>query len=116
MLDRKLRLWNPHRLDKPIASLRGHGSPLSAIEVNDRNGLVLSLDLAKTFRIWDIRLQTCIKAIVNSVRQFPDDVLSFILFQHDSLGDSVITASKTVHHYRFPESFQSHSDDLKVVF
>ncbi|KAJ3017644.1 UNVERIFIED_CONTAM: WD40 repeat domain 95 [Siphonaria sp. JEL0065] len=41
--DHQLRVWNPHRLKNPMASFKGHSSPIIDLVVNEQNGQVISL-------------------------------------------------------------------------
>ncbi|EGF77863.1 hypothetical protein BATDEDRAFT_27169 [Batrachochytrium dendrobatidis JAM81] len=77
--DRQLRLWNPHRLNHPIAAMKGHNSPIIDITVNELNGQVISLSVDTNIKIWDIRKQQCLQTISDSSFQ-KDDLVPAIMF------------------------------------
>ncbi|KAJ3319916.1 hypothetical protein HDV06_005815 [Boothiomyces sp. JEL0866] len=93
--DRQIRLWNPHRLQHPMATLKGHNSPITEICVNDNSGQIISLSLDKQVKVWDIRKQVCLQTISNSDRQKPDDQLSTVIF--NPMDSKIVTASNTIH-------------------
>lgn len=53
--DRNLRLWNVHRLEQPMASLRGHGAPVIDMCVNETHAQIISMSIDKQIKVWDIR-------------------------------------------------------------
>ncbi|KAJ3274070.1 hypothetical protein HDV01_003563 [Terramyces sp. JEL0728] len=101
--DRQIRLWNPHRLEHPMAILKGHSSPITEISVNDKSGQIISLSLDKQVKVWDIRKQVCLQTISNTDRQRPDDQLSTVIF--NPLDSRIVTASNTIHLYMINDRY-----------
>lgn len=95
--DRKIRLWNPHRLDHPTSSLSGHKAPIMSLSINNLSGHLISLCASKHIKVWDIRSQSCLQTIINSSQQFPDNMLSSLMFNGD--GGSIVSASNSIHQY-----------------
>jgi WD40 repeat protein len=98
--DRNLRIWNPHRLNHPSATLKGHSAPIVDISINDIQGQIISISLDKALKIWDIKNQNCLQTISNFTTQRPDDTLSKCFFFGDSNGESIITLSNCINKYK----------------
>ncbi|KAJ3372787.1 hypothetical protein HDU91_001902 [Kappamyces sp. JEL0680] len=116
--DKKIRFWNPHRLSHPTATLKGHAAPVVDMTMNQVLGHVISLCSDKQVKIWDIRNQTCLQSIFNSIRQYPDNILSSVLFSIEDDGGAIITASNTLFKYRLKRNLklvsQTKSHDYSV--
>ncbi|KAJ3311082.1 WD40 repeat domain 95 [Boothiomyces sp. JEL0838] len=101
--DRQIRLWNPHRLQHPMATLKGHNSPITEICVNEISGQIISLSLDKQVRVWDIRKQVCLQTISNTDRQKPDDQLATVIF--NPIDCKIVTASNTIQVYKINDRY-----------
>lgn len=98
--DRKIRLWNPHRLNVPTSTLIGHQAPIVELTVNPLAGHLFSLCSNKEVKIWNIRNQNCLQTIINSTKLYPDNLLSCLCFNYDDEGASIITSSNVIQKYR----------------
>lgn len=98
--DRNLRIWNPHRLNHPSATFKGHNAPITDISINDNQGQIISISLDKVLKIWEIKNQNCLQTISNSTTQKPDDTLTKCFFLGDSSGESIITLSNCINKYK----------------
>ncbi|KAI9331220.1 hypothetical protein BDR26DRAFT_824578 [Obelidium mucronatum] len=78
--DHQLRVWNPHRLKNPMASFKGHSSPIIDLVVNELNGQVISLAVDNVIKVWDIRKQMCIQTLFDRVDPSSDDGLNRLYF------------------------------------
>ncbi|KAI8912193.1 WD40-repeat-containing domain protein [Powellomyces hirtus] len=95
-VDRQIRIWNPHRLTRPTASLSGHSSPITALTVNPCSGQVISLSVDRNIKIWDIRKQICLQTIIPGlVEHRAENTLSALLFNPFN-GGKLIAASTGV--------------------
>ncbi|KAI8818235.1 WD40-repeat-containing domain protein, partial [Fimicolochytrium jonesii] len=104
--DRLLRIWNPHRLNRPTASFGGHLSPIMSITVNPFSGQVISLSFDRTIKIWDIRKQSCLQSIVPEFKEArPDMTLTSIFFDTFN-GGKLIAASNVVVVYGLVDKVQ----------
>ncbi|KAJ3068918.1 hypothetical protein HDU98_007997, partial [Podochytrium sp. JEL0797] len=76
--DHQLRVWNPHRLKNPMASFKGHASPIIDLVVNETHGQVISLAVDNVMKVWDIRKQTCIQTLFDRMSVGLEDTLNRI--------------------------------------
>ncbi|KAJ1504403.1 WD repeat-containing protein 49, partial [Coelomomyces lativittatus] len=76
--DHKIRIWNPRRITNPQASLKGHLSPISDVQVNKILGHFISISTDKIIKIWDIRSQICLQTLSTGYIHRPEDYLSFL--------------------------------------
>jgi WD40 repeat protein len=104
--DRKIRVWNPHRFQNPMFTLKGHNSPIIDLTINNRHGHIISLSGDKVVKVWDIRNQVCIQTIINEHELRPDNLLSTVTFTDDDWGMSVITTSSSIQRYTLPKKNQ----------
>ncbi|KAA6389415.1 MAG: putative Ankyrin protein [Streblomastix strix] len=61
-IDHQICIWNP-LAEKLIGILQGHSGPVISVAIDDTCGLLVSLALDYTIRIWDIQLQRCLQHI-----------------------------------------------------
>ncbi|KAJ3345435.1 hypothetical protein HDU83_004095 [Entophlyctis luteolus] len=100
--DHTLWLWNLHHLCNPMASFKGHNTPIIDLAVNEAHGQVISRppllgDLHVQF--WDIRKQTYLQTISNAESvQSPNDTLNRILFLPASL--TMFAMAQNIWHYK----------------
>ncbi|TPX66139.1 hypothetical protein SpCBS45565_g04625 [Spizellomyces sp. 'palustris'] len=94
--DRQLRIWNPHRLQRPTASLSGHLSPIISITVNPLNGQAISLSTDKAIKIWDIRKQQCLQTLSSTIEHRPENSLSSIFFSTHRGGKLIVASTVMV--------------------
>ena len=106
--DKMIRLWNPHRLSSPTSVLKGHTAPIQKLTVNSVLGHIISLCADKQVKIWDVRNQSCLQTIINSIRQYPDDKILSLIFNAEDDGGAIITSSNALYKYRLKK-------DLKVL-
>ncbi|KAI8898271.1 WD40-repeat-containing domain protein [Globomyces pollinis-pini] len=117
--DRQIRLWNPHRLHHPMATLKGHNSPITDIAINEIHGQIISLSIDKNIKIWDIRKLQCLQTITNTIKQKPDNFLSTVTF--NKVGGRIISTSNMLNTYQLNDRFafkanpQSHSYPVRCV-
>jgi WD40 repeat protein len=105
-LDRELRLWNPLNLDCSLASLSGHYAPIVDITINEVHGQIISLSTDKVVKIWDSRRLVCLQSISSTWREFPENMLSAVLFVAEQ-GGKLITSSSVPYQYMFRENMES---------
>ncbi|TPX34347.1 hypothetical protein SmJEL517_g02962 [Synchytrium microbalum] len=99
--DRQIRFWNPHRLKRPIASLKGHVAPISEICCNETYGQAITLSVDKVIRVWDIRRQQCLQTLTDTVRHRPENIISTLHFSPQNLR--LVAASTTLQSFVLAE-------------
>ena len=68
-LERAISIWNPYtRGGKPMAQLVGHTSSVQHVTINEENYQLISCDLSKTMKVWDMRNYKCLQTIQDKVR------------------------------------------------
>ncbi|TPX70972.1 hypothetical protein CcCBS67573_g06381 [Chytriomyces confervae] len=100
--DHQLRLWNPHRLKNPMASFKGHNSPIIDLAVNEESGQVISLSVDSIIKVWDIRKQQCVQTLFDSEPLGIDDALNRIYFTGPIQG-KLFALARNVTEYRLKE-------------
>ncbi|KAJ3160300.1 hypothetical protein HDU88_007978 [Geranomyces variabilis] len=96
-VDRQIRIWNPHRLTRPTASLSGHSSPITALTVSPCAGQVISLSFDRNVKIWDIRKQVCLQTIIPAmIEHRADNTLSALYFNPANGGKLIVGSSCVV--------------------
>ncbi|KAJ3296878.1 hypothetical protein HDU79_005460 [Rhizoclosmatium sp. JEL0117] len=121
--DHQLRVWNPHRLKNPMASFKGHASPIIDLQVNELNGQVISLSVDNVIKVWDIRKQICIQTLFDRAFIGTDDGLNHIFFMSAKLyalarsvseyslkGKETVKATSKV-----PQAARSHDFPLRAA-
>ncbi|KAJ3417383.1 hypothetical protein HDV05_004848 [Chytridiales sp. JEL 0842] len=92
--DHQLRLWNPHRLQNPMAALKGHNAPVVDITVNQSHGQVISLSTDNVIKIWDIRKHQCVQSIADtSLSMKSENGLNAIHFSSELDGQLVVASN-----------------------
>ncbi|KAI9099891.1 WD40-repeat-containing domain protein [Phlyctochytrium arcticum] len=94
--DRQIRIWNPHRLQRPIAALAGHSSPITIVTTNPLNGQAISLSVDKAIKIWDIRKQQCLQTLNSGVEHRPENTLSAMFFSTHNGGKLIVASSSMI--------------------
>ncbi|KAJ3147659.1 hypothetical protein HDU86_007906 [Geranomyces michiganensis] len=105
-VDRQIRIWNPHRLTRPTASLSGHSSPITAITVSPRAGQAISLSVDRNVKIWDIRKQICLQTIIPAMIEHRADNTLSALYFNPSNGGKLIVGSSVVFVYGLADKEQ----------
>lgn len=68
-LERAISIWNPYtRGGKPMAQLVGHTSSVQHVTINEENYQLISCDLSKTMKVWDMRNYKCLQTIQDKAR------------------------------------------------
>ena len=68
-LERAISIWTPYtRGGKPMAQLVGHTSSVQHVTINEENYQLISCDLSKTMKVWDMRNYKCLQTIQDKVR------------------------------------------------
>jgi WD40 repeat protein len=104
-MDRQIRIWNPHKIASPTATLSGHTASIVDIVVNEVHGHIISLSADKVIKVWDSRRHTCLQSISNTQRQLPEDTLTNIYFVSD-FGGSILSSSNTLYQYRLTQKIE----------
>lgn len=104
--DRKIRLWNPHRLHHPMVSLKGHQTAVSKVIVNQFHGQLISLSIDKIIKIWDLRLHTCLQTFNNDTTQRSENIFSAILFNPIGRG-VIVVGSSSLSSFKFVSNVAS---------
>ncbi|TPX43218.1 hypothetical protein SeMB42_g04804 [Synchytrium endobioticum] len=99
--DRHVRFWNPHRLKRPIAILKGHVAPISDIVCNETHGQAITMSVDKVVRVWDIRRQQCLQTLTDTIRHRPENIISSLHFSPQNL--TLVVASTTLQSYVLSE-------------
>lgn len=108
--DRTLRIWNPHRIQKAIALMRGHSAPIIEV-VAGIPGQCISLSWDKDIKLWDIRKQVCLQTIIDPRDYRPENVLGGLTFVPDNKatgGTLVVAGCTALLRYEMKEK---HHDD-----
>ncbi|KAI9028481.1 WD40-repeat-containing domain protein [Hyaloraphidium curvatum] len=84
--DRTLRIWNPHRIQKAIAPMRGHSAPIIEV-VAGIPGQCISLSWDKDIKVFDIRKQVCLQTIIDPRDYRPENLLGGMVFVPNARGD-----------------------------
>lgn len=101
-LDKIIRIWNPlHNHLHPTATFKGHSTAIIKVVLSSKSGLMISLSVSKTIKIWDLKAHTLLQTISNSMLQFPDDYLSYMLYNPENLA--IVTVSSAIQVYRLKE-------------
>jgi WD40 repeat protein len=118
--DRQLRLWNPRRLTNPMASLKGHNSPICEIVINQSAGQIISLSLDRVIKVWDIRKQNCLQTLPDPITRKPENVISTLYFNNFT-NNKLLAASNviTVYNIKVDKNLSvgptSHDNNVRSV-
>lgn len=119
--DRTLRIWNPHRIQKAIAPMRGHSAPIIEV-VAGIPGQCISLSWDKDIKLWDLRKQVCLQTIIDPRDYRPENILGGLNFVPNAAGTGgtlVVAGCTALLRYDMQERRQDdrdpHSHDFPVV-
>ncbi|KAL0973459.1 hypothetical protein UPYG_G00203920 [Umbra pygmaea] len=62
-IDRKVLLWNPYVISKPVGVLRGHMNSVITVQFIVGKKQLISFSKDKVLRLWDVASQLCIQRI-----------------------------------------------------
>ena len=88
--DRVVKLWNPLS-EGPVAQLAGHEHPVTSVLCVDEEDQLVTLDLGKTFKVWDVRTRKCLQTFTDDQEYHPENAVGSLCF--DPKRRSLVTAS-----------------------
>ena len=88
--DRVVKLWNLLS-ESPVAQLAGHEHPVTSVLCVDQEDQLVTVDLRKTFAVWDARTRTRVQTFTDHQTYHPEDVVGSLCF--DSKRRWLVTAS-----------------------
>ena len=88
--DRVVKLWNPLS-EGPVAQLAGHEHPVTSLLCVDEEDQLVTLDLGKTFKVWDVRTRKCLQTFTDDQEYHPENAVGSLCF--DPKRRSLVTAS-----------------------
>jgi WD40 repeat protein len=119
--DRTLRIWNPHRIQKAIAPMRGHSAPIIEV-VAGIPGQCISLSWDKDIKLWDIRKAVCLQTIIDPRDYRPENILGGLNFVPNSKGTGgtlVVAGCTALIQYEMLEKYHDdkdpHSHEFPVI-
>ena len=77
--DRVVKLWNL-RSEGPVAQLAGHEHPVSSVLCVDEEDQLVTLDLGKTFKVWDVRTRKCLQTFTDEQEYHPENAVGSLCF------------------------------------
>ena len=77
--DRVVKLWNPLS-EGPVAQLAGHEHPVSSVLCVDEEDQLVTLDLGKTFKVWDVRTRKCLQTFTDEQEYHPENAVGSLCF------------------------------------
>jgi WD40 repeat protein len=93
--DRRIRLWNPRKLTHPMASLKGHNSPITDIVINQAAAQLISLSVDRVIKVWDLRKQHCVQTLFDPISREPENIISAIYF-NTLMNNKLLVASNVI--------------------
>jgi len=94
-LERAISIWNPYtRGGKPMAQLVGHTSSVQHVTINEENYQLISCDLSKTMKVWDMRNYKCLQTIQDKASYRPVDQITALMY--DPVRSQLLSASTSL--------------------
>ena len=78
--ERTVYIWNPF-IQNPVYKLDGHNSVLVDVCFGNSSQLI-TLDVAKTIRVWDLRTFTVLQSFTDPAMYYPENKLTSMVCDH----------------------------------